>query len=166
MIHRNIYLRIIFSILFLFSGFLLANSAFLPHWAPIFMLGIAYVSYIYKKQSLIEFVIWQVLSVAMIVYAFDFTILCFCISTLLIIHFLPAFKTKLTLFFGHISYSLYLLHGLTGGFVINYLSHIFRSPWQQCFVILFGFAIATFASYLFYRVIEKPSQKWSKSITL
>jgi peptidoglycan/LPS O-acetylase OafA/YrhL len=33
-------------------------------------------------------------------------------------------------------------------------------------VIILGFLVATGCSYLFYLIIEKPSQKWSNTVSL
>lgn len=63
---------------------------------------------------------------------------------------------------GTISYSLYLTHVPIGGRVINLSlrlpGHIFNP-----FVIIFmAFVVSIMAAYVFWYVIERPSQRWSK----
>ncbi len=166
LINTNNMYRIVTSALFLSSALWYNNAAFLPHWAPLFMVGITYVSYTHNKITTYEYVAWQLILIALITYLFSCTIVFVCAITLAIIHFFMDFKTKLSLFLGKISYSLYLLHGITGGIVINYLSHNYISPLQQLLVISGGFLIAITAAYLFYWGIEKPAQQLSKNIKL
>lgn len=65
---------------------------------------------------------------------------------------------------GNFSYSIYLTHGLIGGWILYYLSGYLEhlSPWLMI-------AVATIASviggYIFYRIIEIPAIKWSRSIS-
>jgi peptidoglycan/LPS O-acetylase OafA/YrhL len=166
LLHKNILIRLIFSSLFLFSCLVYPNDSFLPFWTPLFMLGISYITFIHNKISLKEFIVWQVLSLILIFYLNEATMLVFCVITMLLIHFFSNFKNRITLFLGKISYSIYLLHGITGGLVINFLSHKYIEPYQKILVIVLGFLVATGCSYIFYLIVEKPSQKWSKNITL
>jgi peptidoglycan/LPS O-acetylase OafA/YrhL len=166
LLHKNILIRLIFSSLFLFSCLVYPNDSFLPFWTPLFMLGISYITFIHNKISLKEFIVWQVLSLMLIFYLNEAAVLVFCVITMLLIHFFSNFKNRITLFLGKISYSIYLLHGITGGLVINFLSHKYIETYQKILVIVLGFLVATGCSYIFYLIVEKPSQKWSKNITL
>ncbi|MBC7411048.1 MAG: acyltransferase [Bacteroidia bacterium] len=164
MVCSNFVVRNLCNLLFLTASLIFTNITLLPHWTPVFMLGIAYVGFINNKYSVVEFVVLQIISLALVLHLFSITVFLVCVATLVIIHFFKEFKTVVTLFLGRISYSLYLLHGITGGFVINYLSHNYKSTVQQIVVIMFGFVVALGCSYLFYLVIEKPSQALSKRI--
>lgn len=166
MVHSNSVVRSVCSIVFLGASIVVSNAALLPHWTPVFMLGIAYVGYVTHKYSVVEFVVLQLIALALIFYFFGVIILLVCVATLAIIHFFTNIKSNVTLFLGGISYSLYLLHGITGGFVINYLSHKYTSTVQQFMVITLGSIVALGCSYLFYLVIEKPSQVLSKRILI
>jgi peptidoglycan/LPS O-acetylase OafA/YrhL len=83
---------------------------------------------------------------------------------LLVLWTIPHFQSKITNFFGQISYSLYLIHTITGGAVVNILSHRVTGVWGKFGVIVLGVAFATLCAYLFYRWIEKPAQKWSQRL--
>ncbi|MEZ4801900.1 MAG: acyltransferase [Gelidibacter sp.] len=73
---------------------------------------------------------------------------------------------KWLLFFGNISYSLYLLHIPIGGRVIN-IGRRFDLNFQlKLAIILMAFVVSIFAAWIFYICIEKPSHKWSRRISL
>jgi len=86
------------------------------------------------------------------------------IFTLAVIHYLPNFKLKGFQFLGKISYSLYLIHGLTGSALINILSHRYTEPYHKVIVVFAGLVFSVLAAYLMNLLVEKPSQKWAKSI--
>jgi peptidoglycan/LPS O-acetylase OafA/YrhL len=78
------------------------------------------------------------------------------------IHFFAQAETKISLFIGKISYSLYLLHAMIGAAFINYLSHIYTANYQKVLLVIGGYAISVGAAYLLYRLIEKPSHNFAK----
>jgi peptidoglycan/LPS O-acetylase OafA/YrhL len=75
---------------------------------------------------------------------------------------LPSYLTPLALA-GTLSYSLYLVHIPVGGRVINLAtrlpdSWVFRYP-----AIFIAFILSVLAAYILWRLVEKPSQTWSKN---
>jgi peptidoglycan/LPS O-acetylase OafA/YrhL len=44
------------------------------------------------------------------------------------------------------------------------MSHHFRQPFEKFIVILCGIVISLISAYVFYRIIEKPAQNWSRKI--
>ncbi len=69
-------------------------------------------------------------------------------------------------FIGNMSYSIYLMHSLTGTAVLNYLAHIVHDPVLKIGAVIFGIAFTFFCSWLFYKFIEKPSHKISLKIAI
>ena len=67
-------------------------------------------------------------------------------------------------FLGAISYSLYLIHVPIGGRIINLAVRLPSNTAVQLAAVLFAVVISLFAAYCFWRLIEKPSAKLSKSI--
>jgi peptidoglycan/LPS O-acetylase OafA/YrhL len=65
---------------------------------------------------------------------------------------------------GAISYSLYLIHAPIGGRIINLATRLPPTTSVQFAAVLFAVVISLFAAYCFWRLIEKPSAKLSKSI--
>jgi peptidoglycan/LPS O-acetylase OafA/YrhL len=166
MTHKEKWIKHAICGLFLFSCLLLPKSSFLFGWTAIFMLGITYIFFKRKIFNIIETLIWFLLSSILVSYNFGYFEMLFCLGVVALIHLIPTFKFKPTLFLGKISYSLYLLHGLSGGLVINLLSHVEALQPYKILVILLGVFIAVLSAFVFYLIIEKPSQKWSKNIHL
>ncbi|MFT5819406.1 MAG: peptidoglycan/LPS O-acetylase OafA/YrhL [Crocinitomix sp.] len=156
--------RSIFYAVFIGAGFATLSYAFFPHWSPYFLAGIIYILMRKEVISKIEFGIVALILTPIIYFNLGPVDLGIAIVTLLLIHYLSNFKTKLTLFLGKISYSLYLVHSMIGAAFINYLSHSYREPYQKFIVISLGFAITVGSAYILYRFVEKPSHKWAKKI--
>ncbi|MGJ8592095.1 MAG: acyltransferase family protein [Aquaticitalea sp.] len=70
------------------------------------------------------------------------------------------------IFFGHISYSLYLLHVPIGGRVINISRRFALGVPGKVLVIFIAMVTSIIAAYLFYRIIEKPSHRLSRKLKL
>jgi peptidoglycan/LPS O-acetylase OafA/YrhL len=67
-------------------------------------------------------------------------------------------------FFGQISYSLYLLHVPIGGRVINLGARFAHTTLSQLAILTVALAASTAASWLLYEYVERPSQRWSSAI--
>ena len=156
--------RSIFYALFIGGGFATLSYAFFPHWSPYFLAGIIYILMRKEVISKIEFGVMALILMPVIYFNLGLVDLIIAISSLAVIHYFSNFKTKLTLFLGKISYSLYLIHSMIGAAFINYLSHIYREPYQKFLVISLGFVISVGSAYILYRFVEKPSHKWAKKI--
>jgi peptidoglycan/LPS O-acetylase OafA/YrhL len=72
-------------------------------------------------------------------------------------------RVKVLAFFGAISYSLYLLHVPIGGRVINLASRLPRTMPIELGAVVTAMAVSLIAAWLLYRLVERPSQKWSAS---
>ena len=73
---------------------------------------------------------------------------------------------KWLIFFGKISYSLYLLHIPIGGRVINLGKRFNFNIGMKFLVIVLAVVVSIFAAWLFYLCVEKPSHKLSRGIRL
>jgi peptidoglycan/LPS O-acetylase OafA/YrhL len=82
-----------------------------------------------------------------------------------LIHFFSSASNRIGNFLGNISYSIYLLHSYSGALLINYLSHMFKSPLEKFIVISLGLFFTIGTSFIFWKLIEKPSQKMSQKIS-
>ena len=160
----KLFLRSIFYALFIGAGFATLSYAFFPHWGPYFLVGIIYILMRKELISKLEFGVVALILAPIIYINLGVADIGIAVVSLLVIHFFSNFKTKLTLFLGKISYSLYLVHSMIGAAFINYLSHIYTEPYQKFIVISLGFAISVGSAYLLYRFVEKPSHNWAKKI--
>jgi peptidoglycan/LPS O-acetylase OafA/YrhL len=75
------------------------------------------------------------------------------------------FRTNITDFLGKISFSLYLLHVPVGGRIVNFGGRYADTGLKVWAVILIALVVSVAASYLFYLIIEAPSQRLSKKIS-
>lgn len=165
-IGNNKVMKWVFAVIIIAMPLVSNEAAFFPYWSAYFGLGIFYILYKYKKYSLIEFSVIMVLCSSVVYLNQGLTDLLIGIGTLLTIHYFSDFKNKIGSFLGKISYSLYLIHSIIGSAVINYFSHIYKTPVSQFFVILFGISISIISAYFLWLIIEKPSQKIAQKIKL
>lgn len=156
--------RGLFYMLFLIMPFIFPGRSFFPIYAPLFLLGILYAFLITNIIRINEYGILMAICiiVSLIVLPLSETIAG--LFAILIIHYLPMYTNKALGFLGEISYSLYLLHLITGGALINLLAHKFNESYEKPIVIFIGYLMSVFFAYIFYRIIESPSRRWSKRI--
>jgi peptidoglycan/LPS O-acetylase OafA/YrhL len=157
-----------FSLLFGFAVGL-ATSFFIPlyvfSYMPLFVMGIAVAAF--KTGKMNQQVLWLVLAVAVSVslvrgqpYSMPLTGV---ITALLICY--AEFKSRITDFLGKISFSLYLLHVPIGGRIINLGGRYANTDWKVWMVLLIALAVTLITSWVFYKLVEYPSQLLSKKIT-
>jgi peptidoglycan/LPS O-acetylase OafA/YrhL len=135
------------------------------HIVPVFLIGVFVFQYRMGISSL-----WRALvSIAAMFMIMRVPIGMPVASTSVVAGLLIAFVTfenRWMLRLGEVSYSLYLLHIPIGLRVIDLFS---RLPWSGELILLIdimAIAICLYASVLFYRWIEAPSQKWSSAIKI
>ena len=156
--------RLTFYLIFLLMPFLYSNSNFFPFYAPMFLIGILWCLFFLTKINSLEFICLLVASVSVTFFKIGHIDAFIGLFTIIFIHFLKNYSNKLLLFFGNISYTMYLIHPLIGASCINILSHKFALSWQKPIVIIVGFVVTTVSSYILYLIIEKPTQSLSKKI--
>ena len=72
---------------------------------------------------------------------------------------------KPLVFLGTISYSLYLIHTPIGSDgIINFMQHFIHSQTGRIWLMFLTIPVVIFFSWIFYRVIEKPSKDLTKKI--
>ena len=161
---KNIYYRSIFYLLMLVLPFLDLQSSMFPHWTPLFLSGIIYV--VYKSEHIVksEFLIVFVLSLIFVQYHLGTIDMFLALISIILIEKFADFKNRIGMFFGKISYSLYLIHSIVGAGFINLMSHYYRTPLEKFIVISIGFILSVISASIMYLIIEKPSIKFSKNI--
>lgn len=161
-LNSRIIFRLLFYSILLGLPFIINNSSFFPAWASFFGLGIIYAFHFVERISHIEFFSLLFLFMLSVFISLGPINLFIGITTLLVIHFFKDFNPKFGVFFGKISYSLYLTHSIFGKPVINFLSHRFHEPYQKLLIISLGFSISVLAAYMLWKLVEKPTQKLSR----
>lgn len=135
------------------------------NYTNIFVLGI--LTAFYKKEQLDQtpFLILLILVAALVFYGHGLVIGVLTFLTAVLIAFYGSYgNTKVLIFLGNISYSLYLLHVPIGGKVINLNKRLDLNEFSKFGVILIALACSVFAAWLFYKYIEKPSHQWAKKV--
>lgn len=153
--------RLLMYSLVLGASFISNEKALIFRWLPLFLVGIIYVLQQYKIISVKEYALVSFLSFGLIYYHLDLPNLCVAIFTLSMVHYFPNYNPKYSNWLGKISYSLYLIHLIIGQALVNFLSHIYRLPYQKFIVILLGYALSVFAAWILYKWIERPSKQLS-----
>lgn len=152
-----------------YAGFLLLGLInghdFLPHWLPIFLLGILIFLFRSQKISVREYYTVTLLTLVYGFFRYDIGELLFSALAVAAIVYRPALTSRLGDFFGDLSYSLYLIHPVIGATLINVLSHRITHPAGKAAVIALGVGVTILGSWIMYRLIEKPSKKLSSAIT-
>jgi peptidoglycan/LPS O-acetylase OafA/YrhL len=164
---NNTYLTIITLIAFFALSFIPQDMIKLFKHTDIFTIGI--VGAFYKKEYINKmYFLLLVLLIGIVIYIHhDYVITILSVGAILGIAFLNSIGNfKWLIFFGNISYSLYLLHVPIGGRVINLSRRFAFDNTGKLLVILIAMAVSVFAAWLFYVFIEKPSHRISRKIRL
>ena len=83
----------------------------------------------------------------------------------LAIRYLPPLTFRAGMFLGTISYSLYLIHFPLGVKLVNLMLPHTPPAWRFLWTPV-GTTVCVLAAYVVYRLVEKPSSKWSQRIRL
>ncbi|HVG33752.1 MAG TPA: acyltransferase [Pyrinomonadaceae bacterium] len=161
---RNVWVRACTFLALASLSFIIRPSTFIFHFIFLFLLGMLTFQYrtglLTKRHYLAVFLLLSVglyLSLGAIVAGVG-------VSTALIIAFVRV-KNVVLKFFGDISYSLYLLHVPVGMTIVILSVRSVNSFGGKMFVLLFATMMSILASYLLYRLVERPSQRLSSAIT-
>lgn len=164
MMKYGMIMRIIIYVSFGAISYLFGEK-FLPHWLPIFLIGIAL--FLYKTKS-IEKIEFALVVVAMMILAWDkcpHASLFFILLPVPVVLFASQLKVPVLHFLGKMSYSIYLIHAIIGIAVMNVLSHHVNGTFQKIGLVVFVMVISIFSSYIFYRIVEKPSKTLSSRMS-
>jgi peptidoglycan/LPS O-acetylase OafA/YrhL len=156
--------RYCFYLIFLCFPFLLPDIKLFPLHAPFFLIGILYTLWQMNIIESKECFILTLLCITVSVIVAPISRSIAALATIMIINFLPALTTSALDFLGKISYSLYLLHPITGKAFINVLVHKFNAGYQVVIVVIAGYIVSVISAYVLYKIVEKPAQRLSGKI--
>jgi len=162
-IHSNSIFRYLLYVLFFALG-INSNVYFLPHWLPIFLMGIVLFLQMIHKIKIIEFYLLLLLLSIWSIYLYDIGCCIYSLGTVLLILFFNQTSLQIPAFLGEFSFSVYLIHNFTGGTLINVFSHDIVFLWQKILLIIFAVIVSFLSAWVMYLIIEKPSKKWSSKI--
>jgi peptidoglycan/LPS O-acetylase OafA/YrhL len=169
--HKNGWVKVLTATLFLAPYLLYTDNRFLTSYASLFLLGI---SAFWYRTNQINRIIYGLVAVLFAVVAhFQFplnniSIPLVTLATSLIIAF-ANWQSIIGSIAGKFSYSLYLTHGLVGGnflFFTMYVSWVKENEWIRMVLVLCALALSMMFAWIFYKLVEQPSQNLSKKIKI
>lgn len=162
--HKNQVVRVATYLIVLFPCFFI--NKYLFQYFPVLLMGSLLCSFVTRTIEVKEYV---GLVVIYLIYLFIMAGPLIAIASLVIIPLILAYaeynNPKLN-FIGNMSYSIYLLHSLTGTALVNYFSHVVTNPFLKVMVVISGVVFTLLTSYIFYRLVEKPAHKISLRIAV
>ncbi|MBL0328838.1 MAG: acyltransferase [Bacteroidetes bacterium] len=139
---------------------------YLFQYFPVLLMGSLLCSY---ATNTIEKREYLIIAIAYFIFIFFRANPLTAISALVIIPLLLLFagynNPKLNVI-GNMSYSIYLMHSLSGTALINYFSHTVHHPFMKIIVVIAGVVFTLITSYIFYRLVEKPAHKISLKVAV
>ena len=146
------------------SSFILPASQFLCHWLVLFLLGIVTFQYRAAILGVRAYVAALTFLTVAGICIYGVAIAILGLATASVIAFAHLSHTHPLVFFGSISYSLYLLHVPVGGRVVNLSLKYVHSLPGKCVVLIAALISSIMAAWLLHRFVERPAQQWSSSI--
>jgi peptidoglycan/LPS O-acetylase OafA/YrhL len=86
------------------------------------------------------------------------------VLTSIFILFFPEVNSRILIWTGMISYSLYLVHVPIGGRIINIAEKLPDTPAIRLLALLIAMALSLLIAALFFRFVEQPSHQLSRQI--
>ena len=145
-------------------AFVFPSSQFVFHWLFIFLLGVAGFQFHIRLLKPVEFIIWIALLCVGGWWVNGPMIVLVAAATALLLGFVPTCGNRFLLFFGSISYSLYLLHVPIGGRVINLGIRWAHTMPEKLLVVGCAWAASIGSAWLLHRFMEDPARIWSSAI--
>lgn len=149
----------------LFASFLMPAEIYVFHYLGLFMLGISVFQYQVKLIGGKVCTLFLLLAATNVYFEMGTAVTAVGMASAMLILFAPQLgQSKILLFLGAISYSLYLLHVPVGGRVINFGTRYVESEIGHFVLSLCGLVVCLAAATVFWKLVELPAQKWSSRL--
>lgn len=133
-------------------------------YLPFFCMGIFYSMFLNGRINKLIFTIMFTAAVVLCYFRHGWLLTSFGIVTIGAFAFLKVVPKPLA-WLGKVSYSLYLLHIPIGGRMINISEVLVKGENIRSLIVFGVLAVCLLLSWVFYKVVEKPFQKWSKKMS-
>lgn len=139
------------------------DNRFVFYYSAIFSVGMTL--YFLKTRQIHQTLAWLIIigNVLLVGYHHSTSIAATCLITLLSINFLH-FNNRISNLLGSISYSFYLTHGAVGGTILYLFSRYCENFSQKIGLFLIAIIASMVFSWIFWKLIEHPSQKLAQKI--
>jgi peptidoglycan/LPS O-acetylase OafA/YrhL len=169
--HQKWWIKAVTVLLFVVPYFFYTDNRYLTSYSSLFLLGVVAFWYRVGHINNVRYVVFTILLACWAYYQFPLNNISIpLVST--ITSFVIAFaniNSYLGNHAGKVSYSLYLTHGLVGGnflFFSMYIALVKDNDWARMALIFVALFLSLIFAWVFYQLVEKPSQKLSKKITI
>lgn len=162
--NKRLWVRVSMYILVIVGVKLIGQYLF--QYFPALLVGSLLCSYMTDTIGKKEYII---ATAGILIFMLIDTNLLFVVGSVIIIPmilYVPDYKNKTLTFIGNMSYSIYLMHSITGVAVVNYFSHSVTNTFLKILVVIGGVLFTLICSYIFYRLVEKPAHKISLKIAI
>jgi peptidoglycan/LPS O-acetylase OafA/YrhL len=139
------------------------NYVYVSGFASFFVLGIATFRWRNLGSPLFEYAVFIGLSCALASIYHGWQAGVIGLATALLIIFWNA-KSPILLFFGQISYSLYLVHYLFGVKIINLADRLHPNRLGQLLALTIALAVSIGTAWVFFLFVEKPAMNLAKKV--
>jgi peptidoglycan/LPS O-acetylase OafA/YrhL len=163
--HNNRFARYSVLLLFLAGPALSMDAAFLPLFMPCFLLGFILFLFYTERMNKWEMLVWAVAALTVIAFTRKPDVVAASAIGFFGIWLLRS-DTKIGNGLGAISYSLYLIHGLTGNNYLAFFSSSNDTLPVKFMHVAIAFVFSLVSAIIFWYFVERISKKWSQRITL
>jgi peptidoglycan/LPS O-acetylase OafA/YrhL len=164
LIHSSPFVRLAAFAAMGISGYLLPDPLFVFHYLGLFALGVATFWKFVGISSLRTYVPFAIAATLVTADAHGAPVAVVGLATAAAIAFVRMPHFGFFTFFGSVSYSLYLLHTIVGGRVVNlavrYAESV-NSTLTHFAILMAAMASSVVAAYLMYVAVEQPARKWA-----
>ncbi len=159
------WLNFIIILIFGSLSLIIDDNRFVFHYSAIFAMGITLFLIMAEMIDKMLGIAALAFFTCVIDASNSFEIELFCVFTCMMIYFTDIKSKKLN-FFGKISYSNYLTHGIIGGNILYLLLPKFQSAMAHAALFFLALVSVILFSCIFWKFIENPAKKFSKKIDL
>ncbi|MBI2259193.1 MAG: acyltransferase [Flavobacteriia bacterium] len=162
--HSKIWIRYCVYILLLFSFFALKNDDLIFHYILFFLIGWLFYLFHDNQIKIVELLINVIFIIFLLFFTFGLVGLV-CPLIFLVFYFFFIDKESVLMFFGKISYSMYLLHTPLGtDSFVQFFQNYFSTTISQIIIAILGLGFVIFCSWIYFLFIEKWFIQLSKKI--
>ncbi len=147
-------------IAFALSGILMGDNRLVFYYAPVFLMGIITFLHFIHRLSLPVFLTYAMIFFLMMFFMHSLLIALFSAFTVVGIFFIKKENVILKQL-GDISYSLYLVHGLSGMQLLYFLAPHADNLFLRMVSVFAALFFSLLAAWIFYRCVEWPAEQWA-----
>ena len=164
LVSKNVIIRYVTIISLSLAGLMISDNQLIFRYITMFLVGMLMFFWLHSEKKNNFALLLMALGLIQIGFMFDTITALYLLASLVIINIQVSEKNLLSRF-GKQAYSFYLLHGVFGGSLIYFLAPKVEGEIAKLLVFVSAILVSIALSYVFFRLIEKPSMSLSRRIT-